>query len=150
MKRLVLACLAVAAGSAAVLAQAPASSPSDPIAERKALMKSVGAATGVATRMARGQAPFELAKAQEAFKVFQDAAAKMPTLYPETSKTGGDTSASPKIWEDMAGFRAAFAKFGADAADAAAKTTDEATFKTAFGQVSQNCGSCHQSYRVSR
>ncbi len=145
MTRILVAVLALAAGSAAVLAQS-----ADPIAERKALMKSVGAATGTASRMVRGQAPFDLAKAKETFKTYQDVAAKMPSLYPENTKTGGDTSAAPKIWEDKAGFDAAFAKFAKDAAEASAKTTDEASFKAAFGPVAANCNSCHETYRIMR
>ena len=77
-----------------------------------------------------------------------DAAKIMPTLFPETSKTGGDTAALPKIWEDRADFDARWAKLGKDADAAAAKITDEASFKVAYADVSKNCGGCHETYRA--
>ena len=124
---------------------------SDPIAERKNAMKAVGAATGQGAKFAKGEEPYDAAKAQAIFKVYSDAAKKVPTLYPANSKTGGDTSAATKIWEDEAGFKAAFAKFDADvSANATAAGTDLAGFRTAFGNVTKNCGSCHETYRIKK
>ena len=74
----------------------------------------------------------------------------MPTLYPENSKTGGETTAAPKIWEDQAGFKAAFVKFETESAAAATASTDLASFRTAFGGVTKNCGSCHELYRIKK
>ncbi|MBN9442215.1 MAG: c-type cytochrome [Bosea sp. (in: a-proteobacteria)] len=121
----------------------------NPVVERQQTMKHVGAATREGAAMAKGEAAFDAAKAQKIFKTYADAAKKMPTLFPETSKTGGETTASPKIWEDQAGFKAAFAKFEADA-EAGAKATDLADFRTAFGAATKNCGACHEAYRVKR
>src|SRR5205085_8329797 len=106
MMRIVLAVGAVALGITAVAAQ------SDPIAARKALMKANGDQAKIGTAMAKGEAPFDLAKGKAIFVTFLDAANKMPNLYPENSKTGGETSAAPKIWEDMADFKATFVKCG--------------------------------------
>jgi cytochrome c556 len=132
-------------GLNAVLAQ------SDPIAERKNVMKGVGGATGQGAKFAKGEEAYDAAKAQAIFKTYSDAAKKMPSLYPANSKTGGDTSAAPKIWEDEAGFKAAFAKFDADvSANATAAATDLASFRTAFGNVTKNCGSCHETYRIKK
>jgi cytochrome c556 len=50
----------------------------------------------------------------------------------------------------MDDFKAKFVKFGADAKDAEAKVTDEASFKAAFPTVQKNCGGCHQTYRVKK
>lgn len=123
---------------------------SDPIAQRKALMKEVGGATGRVAAILKGEAPFSADTANASLDVYIRAAKEMPKLYPDTSKTGGDTSASPKVWEDKAGFDAAFAKFGADAEAAKAKIKDLDTLRVAFGDVSKNCGACHQVYRVQR
>jgi len=120
----------------------------DPIAERKGLMKGNGAAAKTGTQMAKGDIPFDLAKAKEIFRTYERAADRMPALFPESSKTGGETTAAPKIWEDMARFKAAFAKFGTDARDADAATKDLDSFKASFGIVTKNCGSCHESYRI--
>ena len=85
MSRILLAAAAVALAVTAVAAQ------SDPIAARKALMKKNGDEAKAGAAMAKGEAPFDLAKARKMFATFQDAAAKAPSLFPDTAKTGGDT-----------------------------------------------------------
>ena len=45
----------------------------------------------------------------------------MPALFPDDSKTGGDTAALPAIWENKSDFDARFAAFGKDAAAALAR-----------------------------
>lgn len=126
------------------------SAQNDPIAERKAVMKSVGGAMRDPGQMMRGQAPFDLEKVKASLKVFAEASSKMGALYPAGSDKGGDTTASPKIWEAKADFDARFAKFGADAKEAAASITDEASFKANFPKVAQNCGGCHEVYRIEK
>ncbi len=130
-------------GLTAVVAQ------SDPTTERRNTMKGVGAATRDGAAIAKGEVPFDAAKAQAVFKVYADASKKMPGLFPDSAKTGGDTTASPKIWEDQAGFKAAFAKFETDAA-AGAAVADVGGFRTAFGNVTKNCGTCHETYRIKK
>ena len=41
--------------------------------------------------MLNGEAPFDLAAVQASLKTMVEAAAKMPTPFPDDSKTGGDT-----------------------------------------------------------
>ena len=144
MIRPLFAIVALAVGATVVLAQ------QDPIAARKALMKTNSAQAKVGAAMAKGEAPFDLAKAQAIFAAYQNAAAKFGDLFPANSKTGGETIAAPKIWEDMAGFKAKLAKFGADAKAAAAAVKDLNSFKAQFGAVQKNCGGCHQVYRVKK
>ncbi|HWM81367.1 MAG TPA: cytochrome c [Pseudolabrys sp.] len=122
----------------------------DAIAARKALMKGVGAETGVGAKMIRGELPFDLERAKKIFATYADAAGKMPGLFPDDSKTGGETSAAPKIWQDMAGFKDHFAKFGADAKAAGSSVSDLDSFKTSFGAVTRGCGGCHESYRIKK
>lgn len=123
---------------------------SDPIAQRKALMKEVGGATGRVAAILKEEAPFSVETVNASLDVYIRAAKEMAALYPDTSKTGGDTTASPKIWEDKAGFEVALAKFGSDSEAAKSKITDIASLRTAFGDVTKNCGACHQVYRVQR
>jgi len=144
MIRTVLVVAGVALGVTAVAAQ------SDPIAARKALMKANGDQAKVGASFAKGEAPFDLAKAQAIFVTFADAAAKMPALFPDSSKTGGETTAAPKIWTDPAGFKAGFEKFGTEAKAAQGAVKDLDTFKATWSAITKNCGGCHESYRVKK
>lgn len=136
--------LAVALGATAVVAQ------SNAIAERKQIMKGVGAAAKTGAAFAKGAEPYDNAKAVAVFATYAAAAAKMPSLFPDDSKTGGETTAAPKIWSDMAGFKAAMAKFEADSKAAQASVKDLDSFKVAFGAMGKNCGGCHEAYRISK
>ena len=143
MIRTALVLAGLGLGLTAVMAQ------SNPIAERQQTMKGVGAATREGAAMAKGEAAFDAAKAQAVFKTYADAAKKVPTLFPDSSKTGGETTAASKIWEDQAGFKAAFAKFETDAA-AGATVANLDGFRSAFGGATKNCGTCHEVYRIKK
>src|SRR5690606_24392525 len=123
-----LSLIAAAAAVAALCATAVVAQ-QDPIATRKATMKEVGGATRAAAQMVKGEAPFDLAKAKNTFAVYETAAARMSDLFPADSKTGGDTTAAPAIWENMADFKAKFVKFAADAKEAGAAVQDLDSFK---------------------
>ena len=144
MNRTVLAVAAIAIGVTAVAAQ------SDPIATRKQIMKGVGGQTKTGGAMAKGEAPYDQAKAQAIFATYIDASTKMPGLFPPTSKTGGDTAALPAIWENKADFDARFAKLGADAKQAQTSVKDLDTFKATFSAITKNCGGCHETYRAKK
>ena len=145
MIRIVLATAAVALGITAVVAQ------SDPIAARKALMKGNGDQAKIGAAMAKGEAPFDLAKVQIIFATFADTAAKAPALFPDTAKTGGDTAALPAIWENKADFDARLAKFGENSKAAQSAVKDLDTFKATWGALLKNdCGGCHEKYRAKK
>jgi len=140
-----IAVVAVTAiGATAVLAQ------QDPIAARKALMKANGQSAGVLAKMVKGEAPFDADAAKKAFATFEDAAAKMPNLFPDNSKTGGETAAAPKIWEDTVDFKARFVKLGNDAKAAIASLKDVDSLKAAFSAMANNCNGCHEVYRLKK
>jgi cytochrome c556 len=141
MKRTILLTAALAVGITAVLAQG------NPIAERKEIMKTNGAAARIGTQMIRGEAPFDAAKAKEVFDGVRFGMTRFPELFPENSRTG-DTRAAPRIWEDRQGFRAASEKIVQDATQASASTTDLESFRANFQRVSANCNSCHETYRL--
>jgi cytochrome c556 len=138
------------AGSVLLAGLAVAVAQGDPIAQRKEMMKAVGGVTRDAAAMVKGEAPFDLAKAQRTFTVYADTARKFGGLFPDSSKTGGDTTAAPKIWEDMAGFKAGLAKWEKESTDAAAAVKDLDSLKAAFGNVAKNCGACHETYRIKK
>ncbi len=142
--RTVCVTLAVALGASAVVAQ------SNAIEERKKIMKGVGAAAKSGAAFVKGEAAYDNAKAQSIFATYAAAAAKMPSLFPDNSKTGGETTASPKIWEDMNGFKAGFAKFEAESKAAHAAVKDLDSFKVAFGNMGKLCGNCHETYRIKK
>ncbi len=142
MRALVIAG-ALVLGITAVAAQ-------DPIAARKALMKDTGKQVGGGAAMVRGEAPFDLAKAKAIFVAVEKQAAEAPALFPDNSKTGGETAALPKIWESKADFDARFVKLGADAKAAEASVTDLDSFKVAFSGIGKNCGGCHELYRLKK
>lgn len=142
--RSVVAIAAIAIGVTAAMAQ------QDPIAARKALMKNMGAQSGQAAKFLKGEEPFDLTKAKALLATIAEDADKAPGLFPDTSKTGGETAALPAVWEKMDDFKAHFAKLSADAKAASASVTDEASFKTAFPNVGKNCGGCHELYRAKK
>ena len=121
---------------------------SDPIAERRQIMKGVGSATRTGTQMVKGEVAFDLAKAQEVLKVYAAAADKAHTQFPASAKTGGETTAAPAIWENQADFRKRFDDWAKDIEAAAKSTKDLETFKASFGTVTKACSACHQTYRI--
>ena len=74
----------------------------------------------------------------------------MGALFPATSKTGGETAADPKIWDDAAGWAAAIKKYDDVTVAAVAAIKDEASFKAEFGKIGGACGGCHNTYRVKK
>jgi len=148
MIRILLSVMAVALGITVAAAQ-------DPIKERKDLMRGLGNQAKIGGAMAKGDEPFDLAKAQKIFATFAETASKAPALFPPNSNdepTAEDPyTASPKVWQDMNDFKSRFEKFGADAKQAGTNVKDLDTFKAAFGGIGKNdCGGCHQDYRLKK
>lgn len=137
---LVISAIALA-GATAAFAASPA------IKERKAVLKGFGDATKPVAGMLKGQAAFDLATVQKALGVYEAGAKKLPSLFPADSKTGDDTEALPKIWEDTAKFDAIFDKLAKESAAAMASIKDEASFKATFPKLLGNCKACHDDYR---
>ncbi len=136
--------LAFVIGAGAALAQG------DVIAERKAAMKAIGDGNRPVAAMLRGEAPFNLSTVQAQLKVIQSSATSSLKLYPDNSKTGGDTAALPKIWQTKADFEAKLKKLATDAGAAMTSIKDEASFKQVFPALLKNCGGCHTDYRARR
>src|SRR6185437_6727333 len=143
--RAIVAVIAVALGASAVIAQ------QDPVATRENLMKENNKNAIAAVKMIRGQAPFDAAAVDAAFAQWADTAQKLPGLFPENSKTGGDNRASPKIWLNKKDFdekAAAFGKTVADNRDKAKASLDG--LKAAIPVVGKGCDNCHEDYRLSK
>ncbi len=148
---------AIASVVAVTLGVGVAIAQQDVIKERKDLMKANGAQAKIGADMIKGAKPFDIAAVHKMFATFENAAAKMPDLFPPNSK---DESGSPaadkfsptaKVWDDMADFKSRFQKFGADAKAADASVKDVDTLKAALGNIGRNdCGGCHHEYRVEK
>jgi cytochrome c556 len=138
--RTVLAIAIAAVGVTAVAAQ------QNPIEARRALMKSNGQQAAVGNKMAKGEEPFSLEKAKTVFATYQKTA-EAHVLWPDNSKTGGETASLPAIWENKADFNAKLTKLATDAKKAEVTVKDLDSFKAEFAEVQKNCGGCHQTYR---
>ena len=141
MKKLVLAVSIVAFAVSAAYA--------DPIADRRAIMKERGKLVGEIAKMAKGETPFDAAAVLTTLQGLQANEAKVDidALFPAGSDKG-DTKALPKIWEDMAGFKAANDKYKADLDAAVAKpATSVEELGAQLGVLGGDCGGCHKPYR---
>ena len=96
-------------GVGAVMAQ------QDLLKQAQTLMKGNGKNAGALAAMVKGEKPYDQATVDTALAQFEDTAKNLPTLFPDSlkgAKSEGDYSASPKIWEDKAGFSEHIASFG--------------------------------------
>ncbi|MBA5777583.1 cytochrome c [Stappia sp. F7233] len=123
----------------------------DPVATRQNLMKSVGLATGTLGKMVKGELPYDPITAELAMRVIFTSAVGYVDLFPEGSGEGANTEASPKIWEDKAGFDAVALKLEQSALAAIPASKEGLdSLKANFGSVAQNCRACHENYRVKK
>jgi cytochrome c556 len=116
----------------------------DAIKQRREVMKAIAIAGTSSFKMLKGEAPVELDKVAANLRTFQNEAAKLKNLFPDDSKTGGDTDASPKIWQARAEFETAIDTFISTAKTAEAAIKDEASFKEEYPKVARSCGACHK------
>lgn len=123
----------------------------EPVEERQALMKERGDIMRVLGPIAQEKQPFDAATVNEALQRLQanaETGTNTGELWPEGSNTG-ESESTPAVWEDRDGFQAAADKMAADATAAVeANPQDLASFQAAFGTVANNCGSCHETYRL--
>lgn len=134
-----------------MLAGGSAAAQDDPVKSRQALMDAAAAATGISVPMLRGQMEYHPAVAKAAIATFYGVSRASHVFFPEG--TAEDTKASPRIWEDPEGFKAAFDKFE-ETATAAFEAAGEdgpadlQAFQQAVAPVLENCGGCHENYRL--
>jgi len=140
MIRSALAVAVLAFGATTLVAQ------NDPIAVRKALMKTNGVQERIVIDMVQAKRPFDLEEAKKALATFAEAGEKAPALFPDGSKDG-DTAALPVVWENKADFTARFAKLASDSKAALGAINDLDSLKVQLTQVRQNCIGCHRTYR---
>jgi cytochrome c556 len=123
----------------------------DPIVARKALMDSNHAAYDASKAMMDGTLSYSPIIAKAAIMTLNASAHSIGSFFPEGSGPG-ETTASPKIWEDMDGFNRKLQEYRSAVASAIEATgasgpEDLDAFKSAIGPVFSTCRSCHQVYR---
>jgi cytochrome c556 len=132
-------------GVGAVIAQ------QDQVKETQTMMKGNGKNAGALAAMVKGEKPYDQAAVNAAMAQFEDTVKKFPTLFPASIKglkAEGDYSASPKIWEDKAGFDEHIASFAKAVADAKGKIKDLDSLKATLPTIGKQCGGCHETFRV--
>jgi cytochrome c556 len=135
MKRMLVLGGALLLGMGAVWAQ------QDSVKEVQTLMKGNGKNAGAVAAMVKGEKPYDQATVDSAMAQFEDTAKKLPNLFPASAKgmkPEGDYSASPKIWEDKAGFDAKVASFAKVVGEARARSRISTRSRQIFPRSARN------------
>jgi len=143
--------LAILIGACALTTAAFAAD--DPIATRQALMDNNGAAAGLAGAVMKDEVAYAPVIGKAVIEALSSTSHAYGSFFPEGSVDPARSKASPKIWEDAAGFQAALDKFAADVAAARQASgkdgpADKAAFVAAVQPVLGNCKSCHEAFRI--
>lgn len=141
--------IALLAATSLVLTMSAAGA--DIIEERQAVMKERGDIMRVLGPIAQGQQPFDADTVLAALERMNENALgdTIMDYFPEGTETGGDTRATPAVWEDSARFVEIETTYTANiqtAVDAAPGDLDE--FRAVFGPVAAQCGACHEPFRT--
>ncbi len=144
--------LPILVGAAVALATA-AFAAGDPITTRQLLMDNNGAAAGLAAAVMKDEVAYSPVIGKAVIQAFAATAHAYGDFFPEGSTDPARSAASPKIWEDAAGFQAELEKFmaSADAALAASGRegpADKAAFTAAVQPIFEGCKTCHEGYRL--
>lgn len=117
---------------------------------REAAMKKIGGAMGALAAIAKGQKDYDAETVKTSLGTISETIKVFPTYFPDGSDKDDD-EASPKIWENKADFEAKAAKLAADAeAILAQLPADQAAVGAAMGTLGQDCGACHEIYRIKK
>jgi cytochrome c556 len=120
------------------------------IQQRQDLLKGINNAVKPIGAMLKGDAPFDLATVKASLATVSENAKKLPSLFPDDSKTGHDTEALPIIWTEKDKFNALYGKLDQDATAVSASVTDLASLKTQMPKVFGDCKACHDTYRAKK
>jgi cytochrome c556 len=117
---------------------------------REAAMKKIGGAMGALAAIAKGQKDYDAEVVKTSLGTINATIKVFPSYFPDGSDKDDD-EASPKIWENKADFEAKAAKLAADSeAILAQLPADQAAVGAALGTLGQDCGACHEAYRIKK
>lgn len=122
----------------------------DAVSYRQASFQLIRHNMGDIQDMIRGNVPFDAERVQRR----AEALALLSQLPWETFTVPGtqeaDGKVKPAIWDNLPDVKERGEKMAADAAAllAAAKTTEQAEIRKAFGDFARNCKACHDKYKA--
>ncbi|MDX3928810.1 MAG: cytochrome c [Shinella sp.] len=139
--------IAAAAALAFVAAGAVAAA-EGPQKEREEMMESVGRSMKALSDIAKGATAYDADVVRTSLSTISEVGKAFPDQFPAGSEGG---EASPRIWESMDDFREKSAKLASDADTVlASMPADQAGVGAAIKTVGQNCGGCHEVYRIKK
>ena len=113
-------------------------------------MKDVGAQTKTGGGMAKGEVPYDQAKAQGIFAAYVDGRREdCRTCSPRPRRPAATPRRLPAIWASMADFRAR-PRSSSRRPRRRSSVKDLDSFKASFPGVTKNCGGCHETYRAKK
>ena len=147
MKKIAFCCSCL---GAACLTPALANEKEDAVAARQAFYKQLGGEMGPLVKILKGD--YDAAAAQQhADNLAEITKTDVTTFFIEGTSNQdmpGKTEASPKIWEDMAGFKDKFAALQTAVATLKAEAgKGKGELAAAFKGVGGSCKSCHDAFR---
>ena len=114
-------------------------------------MKATGRAMGGLAPMMKGEKPYDQATVNTSLTQLEETAKKLPAMFPDSIKgvkIEGDYHASPKVWEDKAGFAARIDSFAKAVAEVKGKIKDLDSLKAAVPAIGKECSGCHETFRL--
>lgn len=114
------------------------------VAARMQAMMDIAAESKTLSNMARGRAEFDADTAAASKANLAAIAADIPNLFAE-NVSHPESEASPKIWENFAGFTAQAEAFAAGVA--ALDVSSAESIGATMGAFGSSCRSCHGPYR---
>jgi cytochrome c556 len=143
-----LSSLTVAAGLTAVLYAGIAYAQQNLAIEREDLMKGNIRGAILLTKMTKGEVPYDAAKVNAAFDQWAETAKKMPSLFPDSAKEGGDNRALPTVWTNRGEFDRQIGIFAKDVQEQrTAATSGLDGLKAVMAVVGKDCDNCHDQFR---
>jgi cytochrome c556 len=121
--------------------------PTDPNAiAREALMKMQGMNAGILGKMAKGEEPYDLAKAEGAKAALIESSSKIEATFKDQGAADPGSRAKPEIWANWDDFLTK-----AKALNAAATALDVSSVETigaGMGAIGGACMDCHKAYQA--
>jgi cytochrome c556 len=124
----------------------------DVVVMREALMKASNKNLAALGKMAKGIQPYDQTAVDTALRQFDDAAGKLPALYPDRSKGAKSDDSrympSEKIWENRVDFESHIRSFSKSVSEYQGKIKNLEILKAAHSSLDEQCKACHETYRV--